>query len=173
MFEAEGANRSYGCVYCLTGKELASARHIERTCPDVHAIVARQMKQKSFKGNTCTEESSLFPGYVFFKAPTHFDLARIPRASIISVLTSGAGNWQLYGSDAHLVEWLFSYDGLVSFSKAYQEGERIRIISGPLKDMEGQILRIDKRNRSGQVGITICNRLVKVWLKFEIVDKVS
>jgi transcription antitermination factor NusG len=51
------------------------------------------------------------------------------------------------------------------------EGERVRIASGPLKDLEGYIVRIDKRNRSGQVMLMFNNRTVKVWLGYEMIEK--
>lgn len=81
-----------------------------------------------------------------------------------------SGSWQLFDGDAQFVQWLFSYEGLLPLSKAYQIGDRVHMYSGPLKDNEGKILRVDKRNRSGQVGFVVKDRLVKVWMGFEWVD---
>jgi hypothetical protein len=75
-----------------------------------------------------------------------------------------SGIWQLQGEDERFVRWLFQYDGLLGFSKAYKEGDRIRIISGPLKDMEGKIRRVDKRGMSGQVILSFYGKDVPVWL---------
>jgi transcription antitermination factor NusG len=75
--------------------------------------------------------------------------------------------------DERFARWVFSLNGLISLSKAYREGDRVKVISGPLKDLEGNILRVDKRNQSGQVAIMFNNRMVKTWLGFELVEKSS
>jgi hypothetical protein len=48
---------------------------------------------------------------------------------------------------------------------------RIHIASGPLKDLEGSIVRIDKRNRNAQIALKLQSRIVKAWLGFELLEK--
>jgi len=175
MPETNDIGRAYGCVFCVTGKESIAARHIERACDNVRVIVGRQLKLKTIHGQSRTEEKALYPGYVFFEAPAHNEIVqRFPKdENILSILKSEEGDWQLYGNDARFVEWLFSYDGLIPFSKAYKEGDWIRIIEGPLLDLQGKIVRFDKRHKSAQVAMTFCNRVIKTWLHFDIVDKMQ
>ena len=174
MPETNDVERAYGCVFCVTGKELAVAQHIERVCEDVRAIVARQLRQKTVHGQSHTEERALYLGYVFFDAAAHEDrILGFPKnENILAILRSGKEDWRLYGNDAKFAEWLFSYEGLIPFSEAINEGDRVRIISGPLYDMRGSVVKFDKRHKSAQVAITICNRVVKTWLQFEIVEKI-
>lgn len=172
--EAMPENRAYGCLFCTTGKERAVAWQLERVCPEVRTMVARQEKHRTVKGQKSKIESVLLPGYVFFDAPvdmqpyTHF-----PWDNVIRVLTMDHGVWQLTGEDRRFAAWLFRYDGLLCFSRAYQEGDRIRIISGPLKDLEGSIKRIDRRGRSGQVCLTFNGRTITTWLGFDLVDSLE
>lgn len=42
-------------------------------------------------------------------------------------------------------------------------------MSGPLKDMEGKIRRVDRRGMSGQVVLSFCGKEIPVWLGFEMV----
>lgn len=169
--QAEDAGqRAYGCLFCTTGKEMAVARMMMHACSDVKATAARQVKHKSEQGQKSKIEAVILPSYVFFEAPTDMkSLSWVPTEEVIRVLTYD-GDWRLAGEDERFAQWLFRYDGLLSFSTAYREGERIRIISGPLKDMEGQITRIDKRGRSGQVAVTFNNRTVRLWLGFDLVN---
>ena len=69
--------------------------------------------------------------------------------------------------------WLFRYDGLLSLSQAYRDGDRIRIISGPMKDVEGGIRRVDKRGMSGQVLLSFNDREIPTWLSFELIDRID
>lgn len=167
-----GEKRVYGCLFCTTGKEKAVARMVESAGREwgVRATAARQEKHKSCGGQKSKVEAVIMPSYVFFEAPEDVqDLSWMPLLDVIRVL-SYEGDWRLAGDDEHFAAWLFRYDGLLSFSKAYREGDRIRIVSGPLKDMEGQIKRIDKRGHSGQVALEFHNRVTLVWLGFDIID---
>lgn len=169
-FDGGTAPKVYGCVFCTTGKEVAVARMIEAANPTVRAIAARQEKHKSDQGKKSKVVAVLLPSYVFFEAPDDFDaVGQLSVTDVIRVL-SYEGDWRLMGEDERFARWLFRYDGLLNFSKAYQEGTRIRIVSGPLKDMEGQIRRIDRRGRSGQVALEFNNKVTLVWLGFELID---
>jgi len=168
----DAIGRAYGCAFCITGKEQAVAQYVEQVCDDAHAIVARKAVLKTVQDEAITVDKILYPGYVFFEAPAHGE-HRIPQnANIISILaSSGTGDWRLYGEDAKLVKWLFSYDGLLPFSQAIKEGDFVRILSGPLKDTETNIICFDKHRERALVAVTFCNRLVKTWLKYEILEK--
>ena len=54
-----------------------------------------------------------------------------------------------------------------------KEGDQIRIISSPLKDMEGKIKRVDKRGMSGQVILSFYGKDIPVWLGFELVRTIQ
>lgn len=164
----------YGCLFCVSGKENQVAERICAECPNVRAVAMRVEKYKSDHGRKSRVETVVLPGYVFFHAPTQTEPRRcFPADHLIRVLTSDEGEWRLRGEDARFAGWIFRYDGLLSFSRAHREGERIRITGGPLKDMEGQIVRVDKRGRSGQVRLSFNGREIRVWLGFELVDAVS
>ena len=166
--------KAYGCVFCVTGKELTVAQHIERVCEDTRAIVARRLRTKTIEGKPKNVEEILYPGYTFFESPVDNDIYRALSndGSIIAVLSSGTWGWQLYGNDAKVVQWLFSYDGFLPFSQAIKEGDWIHLVSGPLKDLETQILCFDKHRKNALVEIPLCGRLVKTWLKYELIEKV-
>ena len=166
-------DRVYGCVFCKTGKEMAVASMMQAACPDIRATTARQEKPKTVAGKKTRVEAILLPGYVFFEAPLEMEsIAWMPMMHVIRVLKED-GDWRLAGSDERFARWLFGYNGLLSFSKAYQEGSRVRIISGPLKDMEGCIRRVDRRGHSGQVALEFDHKTVTVWLGFDLVDPVE
>lgn len=165
---------AYGCLFCKTGKEQSVAEQIQVTCPNVRATTMRQMKYRTCKKVKTREEAILLPSYVFFEAPSSMEPSiEFPMQNVIRVLSMDSGIWQLQGEDERFVRWLFQYDGLLGFSKAYKEGDRIRIISGPLKDMEGKIRRVDKRGMSGQVILSFYGKDVPVWLGFELVRTIQ
>lgn len=166
-------NIAYGCLFCMTGKEQRVADRIQASRSDVRAITMRKIKYRTCKKVKRTEEAIVLPGYVFFRVPSYVEPAlEFPRENIIRFLTVD-GNWRLSNSDGEFIRWLFRYDGLLGLSKAYRENDRIRITSGPMKDMEGKIRRVDRRGLSGQVILSFDGREIPVWLSFELLEPLS
>ena len=165
---------SFGCLFCITGKEQSIVDQIQTSCPDVRATAMRQLKYRTCRKVKTQEEAILLPSYVFFEAPSTMEPSiEFPRQNIIRILSTDDGMWQLQGEDERFVKWLFQYDGLLGFSQAYKENDRIRIISGPLKDMEGKIKRVDKRGKSGQVVLSFYGKEISVWLGFELIESIQ
>ena len=163
---------AYGCLFCITGKEELIAKRISEKCKDVRAITMRKMKYRTNNGQKSKEEALLLPSYVFFMAPSDIEPFRaFPKTDVIRILCTGDGMWQLQGEDRRFTRWLFQYNGLLDFSQAYREGDRIHIVSGPLKDMEGKITKVDRRGCSGQVAILFNGRVLPVWLGFELIER--
>ena len=173
--DSDGAskkNMAYGCIFCLTGKEIAVAADIQRRCAQIHAIALRQTKRFTKGGATTLREVVLLYGYVLLEAPENVALqAALNQVDSISILTDTDGDWRLYGKDEEYARWAFSHHGLIGLSRAYRVGEQIQIVDGPLKDLEGKICRIDRRNRSGQVTLQFWGKEIKVWLGFEIIEE--
>lgn len=88
---------------------------------------------------------------------------------ILRILTKD-GSWHLHGDDAQLVQWLIEHDGLLGMSKAYAKGTRVIIKSGPLKELEGIITKVDRHNRNGMVTLDLFGRRMSVWLAFELME---
>ena len=138
---------AYGCLFCITGREERVAEQIRSVCPEVQTTTMRQLKYRTHNGEKCLEESLLLPSYVFFRGPAGLEPAAFPKQ--------------------HLIR----QRGLLGVSQACQEGDRVRILSGPLKDLEGSVRRVDRRGRSGQVVLSFRGREISVWLGFEWVAK--
>lgn len=165
-------NLAYGCIFCPTGKENLIARYIENQNPDIHATAVSQTKRRTHSGVTTLHNETLLQGYVLFQAPENTPVYEaIPADEPVTLLTYSGGDWQLYGDDEQYAHWIFNNNGLIKISRAYQVGDRIHIIDGPLKDFEGHISRIDRRNRNGQVAIAFGGKLIKIWLGFEIIKE--
>lgn len=164
-------DRAYGCLFCSTGKERFVAQRVEQVCPGARAVAAVLEKHKSVQGQKLRVEAILLPGYVFFEAPADMiPSASLPREHVIRVLEDEQGVWQLAGSDEAFARWLFSYGGVLRFTRARMENGRVRLLSGPLKDMETQIVRFDRRGRSGQVRLVFNGHEQLTWFGFELTD---
>lgn len=160
-----------GCIFCKTGSEEATARLLNSTPLMIRAFVPKKVEHRSENGVKSKVQKVLFPGYVFF----HAEESWVPpmvlyHADYILRLLRTEEGWQLKGDDEVFVQWLLDHDGLLDMSQAYQESTRVVIKSGPLKELEGIITKVDKHNRNGLVTIDLFGRKINVWLAFELVD---
>jgi len=166
------SNLKYGCIFCKTGKESSVAESIESLDGIVRARAVKQTKRYTRKGIVTLEDHIVIQGYVFFEANEEVTFQNLfTIEGFLSVLTDGDGDWCLRDDDLAYAKIVMKYDGIIGLSKVYKIGDDIQIVEGPLKDFEGQITKIDRRNRSGQVTLHFNNQSKKVWLCFDIIQK--
>ncbi len=90
--------------------------------------------------------------------------------AVYSVLENAAGERVLNGSDLKYAQWVLSQGGILGVSKALKVNERVKIIDGPLLELEGWIRAYSARGRSCRVEIDIVGKQISAWLPFEWVE---
>jgi transcriptional antiterminator NusG len=111
---------------------------------------------------------ALLPGYIFAYAQAGFDILQVRRLPHIqTVLRYSDGTVPLMGRDRAFAAWIAEHKGVVGLSAVVREGDRVRVISGPLKDMEGYITVVDKRKQIAKVVVVICGAPKHFWLSFD------
>ena len=98
---------SYGCAFCITGKERLVANAIELFSKKARAHAVCQTMRRTSNGVTTLHDEVVIPGYVFFQAPS--DAAThelIPLDDLISVLTYSDGDWRLFGDDENYAKFI-------------------------------------------------------------------
>ncbi len=162
--------KSY-CLFCISGKEgdvgrLLSHLGYEFICPTV-------VQWTGGNANPVRSMRRLMPGYVFFETDAEPDWVRILRdSSVIKLLKYDDETYALRGADAEFVEWLKKYDGCIRISEAVQVGRKIKFVSGPLKDFNGEIVKINKGRRQVQIALGGGEHLVgALWCSMEFVQE--
>ena len=100
-------------------------------------------QKKRFQGKWHIQERILFPGYVFLIAENLEQLAEN--------LRKVTGMTRLLGTG---------------------ENDQVRILTGPLQDMEGYIRKINRHKRKAWVSIEMFGRSVDMEVGLEIIKKV-
>ena len=166
------ADLPYGCVFCKTGHEKLVANAINQRYDALRALAVSQLKHKSTNGIKSVHEQILLPGYVLFRAYEEklplYDFQSVQ--GVIQVMRNTSGDWRLGLHDRGFADWVFCQGGLIGISSVYDVGDRVRIYSGPLKDYEGNIIKVDRRSRNGLVEIQFGSKIWRLWLAFEMLD---
>jgi len=163
---------NYGCVFCTTGREDAVAGYIRQQFEHIMALPAAQMKHKSVNGKKTHERCIMLPGYIFLRTEASIlpiTLTRTP--GVLKVLYEEDRAWALRNANRSFVTWIYENKGLLDISKIYREGERVRIVEGPLRSQQGNIIRIDKRTRNCLLSLTFNSNVIYTWLAFEYIDR--
>lgn len=165
---------AYGCIHVKVGDEEDVAKTIEKLFPEIEVYTIKQLKHKSRNSQRSHSTNNMLPGYILINADRAFPVSRILSiSSVYSILSYDNHEWYLRGEDLFFAEWIFENRGLIGISVVYAQGDEIRIIDGPLKAVEGKIIRIDKRNRNAQISLGCKLNDIKVWLAFEWIVKMN
>lgn len=116
----------------------------------------------------------IFPSYLFLQAPEvspslYADLKRTP--GFVRFLPSNDSAAPLEAKDQALLAHFLSFGEVVQKSSAYfDENQRIRVVSGPLKSLEGMIVRVDRRKGRARVRLEMYEDSFEVDFGFESLD---
>jgi len=116
----------------------------------------------------------IFPSYLFLQAQQvdpalYTDLKRTP--GFVRFLPSNDGVAPLEAKDQALLTHFLSFGEIVERSSAYfDENQRIRVLSGPLKSLEGMIVRVDRRKGRARVRLEMYEDSFEVDFGFEALD---
>ena len=158
--------------FTLSGKETNLAEELNGKYEDVYCLVLRRMIHRSDHGRKWDEESVLIKGYVFIYVPKNYDIRYVRSDNNpYKILKWQIELGKLFGDDYLYAEWVLKQDGLIGVSKAVSVNEKVKIVDGPLAELEGYIVKYSPRNRNCLVELNFMNRTIRTWLPFEYTDQ--
>ncbi len=188
-------NRYRGCFFCKTGKEAEVVQRFRREFPNSRAIFPTCTHYRRTKEEAFEVHVPLLPGYVFFEmkageeptpSPVDDDFPGRPEGGdnaltafsctnhVLKLLRYSNHEWRLHGPDDSFAKLLFDAGGDIDTSQAYfDEGDRIRILGGFLKDYEGSITRVNRKKRTVEVVVDFQDKRVNMRLGYELVAGVE
>lgn len=140
------------CVMCRTGSEHLAVQSINQSYSDVTALAPLKTIPEKHRGQWQSRDQILLPGYIFIYTDGELphDL-RQKTNHLYKVLQYERGIRALTGSDADYAMWVFKHHGKIELSTVLVEGGQIKVVSGPLLDFEGKIVKLDKHKRRAWV----------------------
>ena len=185
----------YYVLQVAPGEEIKTEVHIMAILPDnlygecFH--LTRHMK-KRFHGRWVDVQEKLLPGYVFITTENvrklFLELKKVPMFTGIV----GRDGWNFVAMQDSDVEWLekIRKRGIYSIAEnknidnvdapwyevglsqvSVEEGNQIRIVSGPLKGIEGMVKKIHLHKRIAEVEIPFMKQKTAIFLGVELVEK--
>lgn len=126
------------------------------------------------RSNLVDTYKSLFPGYIFYKGSYFEKIYNFQNRlnGFIKVITEKKLPVPLFISEIDRIKQLIDVEDTIDYSNLVVAGEKIKVISGPLTDMEGIIKKVDIRKQRVIVELKLFGRPQNVSLSFNMIDKV-
>ncbi len=163
-------------LFVNTNKEENVKKTLEREMGNEYKIIVptRELRERR-NGKWDKIKRKLFPGYVLIKAmmnaEVYYKIKKAP--GIIKLLRDEEEVLTVSEKELKVLKILIdNNDNNIGISKIYKENDEIRIISGPLSGLEGQIVKIDSRKGRAKVNLSFMNEERIVELGIELVDKI-
>ena len=128
------------------------------------------------QGTQKTELQPLFPGYIFIESDGVLDSAsrEAVRSSsyFYRFLKSNQEITPLDDHDLKVLHHFMDFGEKAGASRVYfDQDQRIIVAEGPLKGLEGSIIKVDRRKQRAKIQITFENTVVTIDLAFSMIEE--
>jgi transcription termination/antitermination protein NusG len=142
------------------------------------AFVPKRVLEIRKQGKKRRKESVIFPGYVFVSSediladlPTYWAIRKTQ--GFIRYLRDNSSPTPLSDQDERLLRHFMSFGERADTSRVtFDEDDRIVVLDGPLKGLEGRIVRVDRRKGRAKVSLDMCETGFLIDLGFRAVERV-
>lgn len=164
----------YYALQVRTGREAQYIEIARRRRAEATLLWPRRCLRIRRGGQWKDSIAPLFPGYLFLKAEQFDDvpwreLRGLP--DFITFLPANDRIIPLDGRDQATLGHFMAFGEIVDRSVVtFDENRRIRVVSGPLKGLEGRIVKVDRRKGRAKVRLDIYEDAFEIDFGFEILE---
>jgi transcription termination/antitermination protein NusG len=170
---------SYYTIHVLTGSEDDFVRRLLPFLGKDRLILPKKLMPIRRKGIKSKELQPLFPGYLFLQSESILAEASVYWAirrteGFIRFLRDSASPSPLSERDLGLIRQFISFGKYADTSKVtFDENDRIVVQEGPLKGLEGRIIKVNRRKGRAKVRFDLYETSYPIDLGFEVVERVK
>lgn len=167
--------QNWYAIQTMSGCEKKLVSILQMLLKEIQLYLPTRKVIHQLKGVQNIMELPLFPGYLFVYKSISESLDALDKANSSMVFKPVMANGKFLEANKNEMKFLFEVtggDGVIELSKGVvMENEEVMIIEGPLRQLKGKILFIDKRKNKAKVRIEFMNRLLDVSLGLEILSR--
>lgn len=158
----------------VTGRLIEEIVREEKETLIEECFFPQRVRKRKYGGTWNVETETLFPGYLFVRTD-HIEevmqkLRAVPRLTKLLGM-EGDFIYPLSQAEAETIERLGGREHVAGLSKVtVEEGNRVKVREGILKDYEGQIIRVNLHKRIAVVRIPFMGAEKEIYLGIEILE---
>lgn len=176
--DAEGKDRYYVIQVAPRAEARTEALIAARLDPGLYGRCFHPTRhvRKKFCGEWRDVHEKLIPGYVFLTAPSapelYEGLRGVPALTRFLGRDDGGLFVPMPPGEARWLEEVTAGGDEVALSRvSVSEGDRVAVLDGPLKDLEGRIRKINLHRRIAEVEVDFMGRKTVIHLGIDLVGK--
>ncbi len=159
------------CLFTLEGIETKLADELNKKYDYLVVSPLLKMAHRSRGGEKYDVQEVLLGGYLFVFLPKDKEIFYIKSDNYyFKVLSKNTDSGKMVLKDLEYAEWVLEQEGVLSVSQAIKIDGKVKIVGGPLKNLEGVIVEYSKKNRNCCIEIELMSQKIKTWLPFEWID---
>jgi len=159
------------------GKEQQYIKQADKVlrAPEQRLFWPRRALRIRRQGKWRDSVAAIFPGYLFLQVesvspPLYSSLKRI--SGFLRFLKDNQHIQPLNARDREILLHFLSYGEVVQRSRVFfDEDNRIRVISGPLKGMEGRVVKVDRRKGRARIRLELYEDSFLIDFGFDALEK--
>lgn len=138
---------------------------------EVKLVWPRRVLQIRRRGKKLKQVAPIFPGYLFLESdtledPLYWQLRHLP--GFIRFLEDNHNVRPLKYDEERLLLHFLGFGEVVDRSRVqFDENSRIEVLDGPLKGLEGRIVKVDKRKKRAKVRLDLYEDAFLIDFGFE------
>ncbi|MEN8906944.1 MAG: antiterminator LoaP [Clostridiales bacterium] len=164
-------DESWYALFVKTGDEdNVKARINYRIKDKFNILVPKRTLKERKKGIWINKIRTILPGYVLLKGDInvedYYSFKDIP--GIINLIRNGETFLKLKKEESSIIERLTYKSEIIGFSNALYENDKVLVLDGPLKNLEGYIISVNKRKNRAKIRINFMEeeRNVELGINF-------
>ncbi|TYB30884.1 MAG: antiterminator LoaP [Candidatus Mcinerneyibacterium aminivorans] len=170
-------NYSWFVLFVLAGREEYIKSFIEKNFGELVVFLPKRKIYERKKGKMELKLKKLFPGYLFVSGSINSDIIKELKKvkNVRKFLVNCENKLEPVQKEEMSLIFNLTRDGdTINPSKAYfDQNDKIKIVEGPLKDKEYNIISVDRRRRRIKIELTILGEKREVSLSYDLVKKVE
>lgn len=167
----------YYVVQLLIGKEKLFLKFAENSFEDRNMEFFWLRKELYIKKGGIKQKvvSSIFPGYIFIEADeiAYINTKIICRfPGFCRFLKSNNNIKPLNLEEKSLISRLKSVGNVAGISRVFfNDNDKIQVVSGPMKGLEGKIIKVDKRKKRAKIELTLYENSFPIDFGFDLIEQ--
>ena len=172
----------YYIIQVATGREQAFIDNLKKLEPDLgraHNFIylTRELNIRR-KGIWRKELQPVFPSYIIMQTTQVIDAKTIQllkaQPDFYHFLKSNTQITPLAGTDLEIIQHFLGLGPRIGPSLVrFDEDDRIVVIEGPLKGIEGSIIKVDRRKQRAKIRVDFAGSAHTMDLSFEDIERTS
>ncbi|GMO30221.1 MAG: antiterminator LoaP [Termitinemataceae bacterium] len=167
----------YYIAQVLTGEErkyitLVKAMH---KLSNIKIYFPTKIVKERQREKILTKEKPLFKGYIIIELQDNDDIKHYIKSfrtttGFVRFLKNNTDVTELSTHDREIIKNIIQQKEIGISKVTFDENDKIVVLSGVMKGMEGSIVKVNKRKRRAQIKLLLCEETFTIDLSFEVIQ---